>query len=160
MYDPLQFRLEVVRPTIQHLGLWSEAAENLLVGTALQESLLTYTQQLGGGPAVGFFQMEPATYWDCWNNFLNYRPHLRQLVLTVPPGYSNSPHHDLMKTNHYLAAAMCRIRYFRAPGDLPDENDIWGLAEYWKQWYNTPLGKGHPQEFYDKYMQFVAGDTN
>src|SRR5258708_26545125 len=43
-----------------------------------RSTLFPYTtlfrSQLGGGPAVGLFQMEPTTHDDCWTNFLNFRP--------------------------------------------------------------------------------------
>ena len=66
-------RLYIIRPTLQKINLWSEAAENLLLGTAAQESLLgTYLKQNGNGPALGIYQMEPNTHKDIWIHYLNY----------------------------------------------------------------------------------------
>jgi hypothetical protein len=158
MDDPVSFRSNVVRPVLQRLALWSPVAENLLVGTALQESLLTYTQQLGGGPALGYFQMEPATHDDCWKNFLKYRAVLASKVRTFLQNDDSTsiPDAKIMIDNPYYAAAMCRVRYYRVPTALPsDPNDIMSLANYWKQWYNTPLGAGKPQEYYDKYVKYA-----
>ena len=45
-----QLRTLVVRPALQAIGAWSPAAENLVMGTAGQESRLTHLHQLGGGP--------------------------------------------------------------------------------------------------------------
>ena len=59
--DINQFREEVVRPVLQDLKMYSPVAENLIMGTAAQESGFTYIKQLGGGPALGMFQVEPAT---------------------------------------------------------------------------------------------------
>ena len=39
--NPQQFRSLVIRPTLRRLDLWSEAAEELLLGTAIQESART-----------------------------------------------------------------------------------------------------------------------
>ena len=39
-------------------------------------------------------------------------------------------------------AAICRLCYYRAPEDLPDERDLKGQARYWKRYYNTPLSAG------------------
>ena len=40
-------------------------AIDLLMGTCAQESHMgTYLRQLGGGPALGIFQMEPFTFLD------------------------------------------------------------------------------------------------
>jgi len=158
MDDPITFRSNVVRPVLQRLALWSQVAENLLVGTALQESLLTYTQQLGGGPALGYFQMEPVTHDDCWTNYLKYRAVLAGKVRSFIQGDkgSGTPDCKIMIDNPYYAAAMARIKYLRIPSSLPtDPDDIMALGNYWKQWYNTPLGKGQPQEFYDKYVKYA-----
>ncbi|KAF0118141.1 MAG: hypothetical protein FD149_866 [Rhodospirillaceae bacterium] len=77
MCDSAHFVTTVIRPTLLHLGLHSPAAEALLLGTAIQESRLgTYLRQTGGGPALGVYQMEPATHEDIWTNFLAYRPDL------------------------------------------------------------------------------------
>lgn len=155
MADVVTFRTNVVRPVLQRLNLWSQVAENLLVGTALQESLLKYTRQIGG-PALGYFQMEPATHKDCWINFLKYRSVLAQKVRSfTPESLVEIPDPEIMVDNPYYACAMARVKYFRVPDNLPkDPNDIMAIAAYWKQWYNSPLGKGKPQEFYDKYVKY------
>ena len=54
-------RVEVIRPALRALDLWSPAAEDLVLGTAAQESGLAYLRQIGGGPALGLWQIEPAT---------------------------------------------------------------------------------------------------
>jgi hypothetical protein len=64
-----------IGPVLRQLGLDEyrmQAAEELLLGTALQESGLIYRRQLNNGPALGLFQMEPATHDDIWADFLTY----------------------------------------------------------------------------------------
>jgi hypothetical protein len=51
------------------------------------------------------------------------------------------------------------VRYIRAPAPLPGQDDLQGLANYWKQHYNTPLGAGTPEEFLDKWPQYVNAHT-
>jgi hypothetical protein len=83
--DANQLRHYVVRPTLRRLGLWSKSAENLLMGTAAQESHLgTYLHQVGGGPAKGIFQMEPATERDLIKNYIRYRPELHKQMMAFP----------------------------------------------------------------------------
>jgi len=157
MADVVTFRSNVIRPVLQRLALWSQVAENLLVGTALQESMLIYTVQQGGGPALGYFQMESATHDDCWNNFLKYRATLASKVRSFIQGDAGAtpPDAKIMIDNPYYAAAMCRVRYFRSPTPLPtDPNDVVALANYWKSVYNTVLGAGKPDEFIAKYMKW------
>ena len=72
-FSPSEFLEQVIRPALQAIDLDSLAAEQLLLATALQESDLRNTVQMGGGPALGYFQMEPATHDDIWANFLRYR---------------------------------------------------------------------------------------
>ena len=68
--DVKDFRKLVIQPTLVHLELWSEAAEILLLGTALTESGLRYLKQRGGGPALGLFQIEKVTHEDIWTSYL------------------------------------------------------------------------------------------
>lgn len=153
--DAEQFRLHIVRPALERLGLWSEAAENLLLGTAAQESYLGhFLHQLGGGPAIGPFQMEPATHQDIWTNYLDYRPKLASIVLAIA-GKSLAPEEALAYNLRY-AAAMARIQYRRVPQRLPDANDIEGLARYWKDHYNTSAGAGTVEEFIENYQRFLT----
>ncbi|MDP2700182.1 hypothetical protein [Thalassospira sp.] len=153
--NPDHLRQGIIRPVLQKLDLWSQAAENLLMGTAAQESALgTYLTQIGGGPARGIYQMEPATLDDCYTNFLDYRADLKAKVdafLAAQPGKS-----DQLATNNAYATAMCRIRYVRISAALPDASDITGLGNYWKQYYNTPLGKGTVDEFVQNYQRYVG----
>jgi hypothetical protein len=147
-----------IRPALKTLELDGLAAEQLVLGTGIQESLLVHRQQLGGGPARGLFQMEPATHDDCWENFLNFRHALAEKVRkTLDAG--QQPMAGTMQVNDRYAAAMCRIRYLRVPAPLPAPDDIQAMANYWKEHYNTPLGAGTPEEFLDKWPQYVNDDT-
>jgi hypothetical protein len=143
--DPQQFRKFVIRPVLERLKLHTPAAENLLLGTALQESRLKYIRQLGTGPAIGVMQMEPATHEDIWDNFLRYQPELAAAVKDFGPlGVRGSP--SDMAWNLAYAVAMARVHYRRVKAAVPGANDPAGLAAYWKQYYNTPLGAGTVEE--------------
>ena len=150
--------LEAIRPALAALAAGGLAAEQLLLGTAIQESLLIHRQQLGGGPALGLFQMETATHDDCWNNHLKFRTRLANRVKqTLDPGQEARA--TVMKVNDRYAAAMCRVRYMRVAAALPAGNDIEAMANYWKEHYNTPLGAGTPEEFLSKWPQYVDAHT-
>ena len=152
--DPRQLLDLVVRPTLLHLDLLSPAAEQLVLGTAAQESKLCYLKQLGLGPAVGLWQMEPATERDLWENFLAYKPELRakvEALLAPEPSRTQQ-----LATNLAYGCAMCRVHYLRKPAALPDAADIQGMARYWKLHYNTPLGRGTINEFVRSW-ELVAG---
>ena len=157
-YTPKDFLDKIIRPTLITTNLHSRAAEQLLLGTAIQESLLVHTEQIGGGPALGYFQMEPATHDDIWENYLKYRKGLSSKVLSVAGEKAGTrPKSILLKSNDSYAAAMARVHYARVPEALPTAGDIKGMATYWKQYYNTPEGKGKVDEFILKWKQFEAG---
>lgn len=149
MLDVRQVLDLVIVPALETLELDSPAARQLLLGTALQESGLRYIQQLGGGPALGLWQMEPATHDDIWNNYLNRKPELVQRLQSL------SQHRIAlaMAADLWYAAAMCRIQYFRRPEPLPAAGDIPAQAAYWKQHYNTPAGAGTVAEYLENWAR-------
>lgn len=142
-----QLRESVIQPVLQHLGLESDAAVQLILATGRQESHLAYLRQLGNGPALGIFQMEPATHDDIWNNYLAYRDELADNVRSLAIGTKQIPDPTQMVGNLFYAAAMCRVHYLRVPEPLPAADDLAGQAQYWKTYYNTELGRGTVDEF-------------
>lgn len=151
MIDPKHFRFYVVRPTLLSLSAafegaipYSPAAENLLVGTALVESKLTWLRQRGAGPARGVFQVEPTTHDDIWENYLAFRPELASRVRSLAsqrwpvPGHGDR--HAELETNMAYACAIARVRYRRSPLAMPEKDDALGLARLHKAAYNTRLG--------------------
>jgi hypothetical protein len=147
-----------IRPALTALDAGGPAAERLVLGTGIQESLLVHRRQLGNGPARGLFQMEPATHDDCWENFLKFRAPLAEKVRrTLDPG--QEPVASTLEVNDRYAAAMCRVRYLRVRAAMPPTTDIPAMANYWKQHYNTALGAGTPDEFLEKWPQYVDATT-
>lgn len=137
--DVNQFR-DVVESALRHIALHSLAAENLVLGTAMVESELNYIKQIDG-PALGFFQMEPTTHDDIWENFLPSQKELTLRVQMLLPRSYDRASNELIHNIRY-AAAMCRIHYLRVPQPLPSATDAQGMASYWKRYYNTMKGKG------------------
>ncbi len=153
MINPRHFRLLVVRPVLTCLELWSEVAENLLVGTAVQESGLRHLRQLGNGPARGLYQIEPATESDIRRNFLPARAGLAARVDTILA--AEPSHTEQLTTNLAYATAIARLIYFRVPEPLPGADDVPGLARYWKRHFNTEKGGGSVSAFILNYKEFV-----
>lgn len=151
MFDCKQFRGLVVQPVLEDLGLWSQEAEDLLIGTAAVESKLgTYLHQVGGGPAKGVFQMEPATHDDIWNNYLKYKHTLYDSLKFIAPASDA----EALIYNLSYATAMARIHYLRVPEAIPKrvyfgskDSYIAALGAYWKEHYNTYKGKGEIEHF-------------
>lgn len=151
MIDPIQMRDYIVRPVLRHLEPeipYTLAAEQLLLGTAAQESRLGYLHQLGRGPAVGIWQMEPFTHDDLWRTTLlgASNPLARKVrTLELPDWYGNDAKE--MAGNLYYACAMARVFYRRIQAPLPPVFDARAMGDYWKKYYNTVHGKGTVDEF-------------
>lgn len=142
----------LIEETLKEVGMHSKSAVNLLLGTAAQESNFgEYIKQLYGGPALGVFQMEPATHDDIYTNFLKYKKGIWCRVDDI-----GGPDEECMVYNLKYATIMARLQYYRRPEPLPYHQDIPAIAAYWKQWYNTPLGKGTVEEFLENYQKYVG----
>jgi hypothetical protein len=150
--DVDQIRLYIIRPVLQRLDLHSPSAENLVLGTALQESRASYIRQIKG-PAMGIYQMEPATHYDLHRNFLRYNTPLKIRVNQYAGFFSGDlPDPAELIGNLYYATAMCRIHYRRLKAPLPT-NEPYALAQYWKDFYNTKLGKGTVEQALPHFMR-------
>jgi len=153
MIDPKQLLDLIIRPVLRDLDLWSEQAERLLLGTACKESECgRWLKQLGGGPALGIFQMEENTHDDIWMNYLDFKPVLARKIgqwcLKTTETMAGE-----MVGNLYYAAAMCRVHYLRAPDAIPDT--LAGQARYWKTHYNSPMGAGTESEYMNTWNRMV-----
>ena len=157
MINPQHLIEYVIRPTLTHLNMYSEAAENLLIGTAMHESRLEYLHQIKG-PAIGLWQMEPATHDDLFENYINYRNNLRSLLrqLAGAKYLVSKVDPSEMHGNLNYACAMARMQFYRQSEPLPDKDDIEGLGRYYKKYFNTELGKATPEQFVEAYKRVIT----
>ncbi len=119
-----------------NLPVNSDVVDLLLETCAVESDFGASNKQIGGGPARGLFQMEPATGQDIINNYVNYRPSLYKITDTwLDKGLMK----DLLLDPKF-AIIMVRIHYLRVKEPVPSTR--LGRAQYWKQHYNTKLGKG------------------
>ena len=140
-----------IRTTLTRLDLYSKPAEELLLGTAAHESHFKYVEQIGGGPALGYFQMEPNTLRSLYNHYLSYRPELQDLIGKTTNVYEAIP--DSLKTNIPYMVAMARVQYLPVREAIPD--DVKGQAAYWKEHYNTLHGAGSVAKYFHDYQEYV-----
>lgn len=155
MIDTKQLIADYIKPAISHIDMWSQAAENLILGTiALESRRGTYLRQIKG-PALGICQIEPATHIDAWENWIDYRPEISAKLLEMVPPMYRIPDATRFIPVDQLALIACplyciaiaRIIYRRVSAPLPAANDWAGLEAYHKRHYNTMLGKTKPGEF-------------
>lgn len=161
--NPSSLRDDVIKPTLLRLnevekGYYSDNAVSLLVGTCAHESHMGRWLRQVNGPALGIYQMEPATHRSLWEHYLRFRPDVANVIRQMcSQMYVTSaiPDHRELVHNLMYATAMARVRYRMVKPSIPDT--IRGQAEYWKQWYNTPQGKGTVEKYMEDYERFVEG---
>lgn len=150
-----QFRDMIVRSTLNDLLLDSDNAQELLIFTCAVESEGgTYIHQING-PALGIYQMEPATHNDIWQNYIHNHTALFMKMLSNF-GITNMPSEERMIYDLRYATAMAAIHYYRVKEILPnakDENAIW---EYYKKYYNTSKGAAEKESAMNKYHVFLG----
>ena len=151
---PEQLR-RAIRETLTHPKFtvrYSQAAENLLFMTAAHESDCgKYIWQMGG-PAMGVFQMEPATLDDLYLNYLRFKPHHRDSLEYWRPQFGN-PVDGLWGCLLYQVAS-ARLQYYRKPFAMPDADDIEALAHIAKDEWNTVVGKATWRNYADAYRRY------
>jgi hypothetical protein len=150
----------VITPVLNYLNLKEdrEVAINLLLGTAAQETHMgLYLHQLKG-PALGLYQIEPATYQDLFNNvFPKYALSLSKIekLRGEFKDYGPFDMHPLIG-NLYYQTAIARFIYYRWPTPLPPNSKPLNLAHYYKQWWNSGEGKATPLQFIENYRKYVG----
>lgn len=146
---------DLIKRIILAQDLYSDAALNLLLGTSAQESFFgTCIRQLGGGPALGVFQMEPKTELDTWENYLSTRYYRRTAMVKICGvfSYYNS---GAMEWNLAYQTCMARLHYRRIPEPFPKSDDIEGLGRYWDTHWNRNPEKGTVKEFVQNYRKYI-----
>jgi hypothetical protein len=138
----------VIIPALQLMGekYSTDVAVQLLLATAAQESHMgEYLHQLNG-PALGVYQMEPATFVDTLTRATN-------IISAI---YPNAPSERLIYDLRY-ATVIARAKYYLDPHPLPQANDVSGLWEIYKRVWNTNLGAATQQQFMGNYAKYVEG---
>ena len=122
----------------------SEDAVELLLGTAAVESGFgTHLRQVGGGPALGAFQIEKVTFNDLRERYGH--------------DYILEHHwHGECEWNLRVSIIFARLKYWSIPKRLPPADSVEAMADYWKTWYNTPAGAGTVEKFIEKYHQYAG----
>jgi len=153
--DALHLLEVAVRPALRILGepYATTAAEQLVMSTGAVESGFRYLRQ-HRGPALGLWQMEPATYRDLIDRASNEMAQkLREMAV----------HHGVgealpctMCWNLRYGAAMCRIKYLDHHHPLPEPGDVQGFAIAWKAGYNSLLGAGTIEGFKRAWADLIA----
>jgi hypothetical protein len=155
--DIEQFNEFVLVPALTVIGLNSESANVLMLGTALIESGLVFLEQLGPGRGLGIYQMEQPTHLDM-QRYLNqhHNSRLKERCLAAC-FYQAFPSEDALIHNLRYATVMARIKYWMRSDPLPAFNDAEGMATYHKRFYNSHLGKTNPSKSVRIFESVIEG---
>lgn len=150
-----QFRTSIIRPVLAKLNLYSRDAEELLVATMAHESQGgTYLVQ-ASGPALGVYQMEPYTHDSIWNHNLSSNPELARAILNGCR-FLQKPEASELVWNLQYATMMARIYYRQVRDPLPAFDDIDGIWNYYKEYWNTTSGSAKKDDFLANYNRFIG----
>jgi hypothetical protein len=141
----------IIKPTLEYMegNYNSKNAQMLLLATAAIESKCGYYIKQINGPALGIWQMEPATYDDIIDNCdainennIKYYNKIHNLW-----GFDNYGVVHALISHPMYACAMARLKYSMNTAPLPVYNDMHEIYEYYKRIYNTPLGASTFEKF-------------
>ena len=132
-----ELRQLVIRPTLKHLRSWSPGMENLLLGTAAQESQLGFHLKQGRRHGLGIYQIQPHTHREIWDEYLIDFPALASKVrgLASQRDFLDHPHSELA-TNLRYATAIAWLIYRAAHVYKVDETHVANMARLWHQHFH------------------------
>jgi len=137
-----QLHDHIIKPTLKYMGgrYNSVEARFLLLCTAAIESDCGHFIKQVGGPALGIWQIEPATHNDIWQNCDALKSDFGQVIRNLAPLYSKLADNDLIDAPKY-ACAMARLKYSMTPKALPAYNggtdlDLDMFYRYYKTYYH------------------------
>jgi hypothetical protein len=157
MVNPYQFANLILEPAYKACNMYSLNAMYLMTCIAGVESKLTHLKQLPNGPAVGLFQVEPATYIDTCR-YLNLHPALRDQILSYCQ-YESLPNVDALIHNLAFNALIARVKIWMIPEQIPSYKDPAAQAAYYEKYYNANADVDKTQEFI-KFAAEVSGWIN
>lgn len=130
----------IIADTLRYLDDWSLAGENLLLGTAIQESGMGFC--LKSGRQLGLYHISPAAHRAVWDHYLVLLPDKASTVrgLAGQHSFVENPHKELI-TNLRYATAIAWYIYRKAGINLPCAEDLEGLAKIWHRHFHCqPTG--------------------
>ena len=138
---------EIVEYALYKIDSYSDDALALVVRTGMAESGYRALKGYGeGNPAIGFWQIEPATMNDMITNYIHYRSHYKKNLISLGMNFENDTTLSVM-SNMAVQAALCRLHYRRDKDPIPSWDDVEAQGSYWKRVYNTVEGRGTVEHF-------------
>ena len=145
----------LINPTLGMInkpGFNSPLIRRLLLCTmAIESDMGQYLKQIGGGPAMCVYQMEPDTEQDILHecdiinsNRCNIGTILDDLLCGLPNGNAG----EQLAASQVYATLMARCKYWMDTEPLPEDTPE-AMYKYYKRIYNTPDGASTFGKFLD-----------
>ena len=129
----------IIKPSLEAIGDYSETAENLLAGTAAQESdHQCYCDQHEG---LGIYQITAEKHVETWYKYLIQFPELASRVrgFARQQQFLKNPHNELISNLSYATVIAWMI--YRANGvDTGKPAEVNNLAQLWSTCFNNGTG--------------------
>jgi hypothetical protein len=152
--NPKQLRDLITRTLKEIPHGYSEDAVELLMMIAAHESRLgTYLRQVGG-PALGVFQMEPATHDDVWENGDSCVSNASSMGYDLECA-------DMLEYDIRYQIFMARQKLFMISEPLPSSEgasseNISLMSDYCKEYWNTVDGSADAFEYFNAYLDYCG----
>lgn len=142
----------VIRPTLLYLERHSAAAEALLLGAAASQSALG--SALDNLHGHGLYRIAEQRHLELWDHHLARDPELASRVrgLASQHAFLAAPHLELTVNLRY-ATAIAWLLIETAQAELPDADDLPGLARVWRQVFQP---QGRLCDFIDAWQRCVG----
>ena len=139
---------EIVEYALYKLDCYSDDALALVVRTGMAESGYRALRGYGkNNPAIGFWQIEPATLYDMMRNYIVYRPQYKKALEGLGMKFKGDDIEMSVISNMAVQAGLCRLHYRRDKYPLPSWDSLETQGKYWKRVYNTNKGRGTVEHF-------------
>ena len=139
---------EIAEYALYKIDCYSDDALALVVTTGMAESGYRALKGYGkNNPAIGFWQIEPATMYDMMRNYIIYRAPYRKALEELGMKFKGDDIEISVMSNMGVQAALCRLHYRRDSKPIPSWDDLESQGKYWKRVYNTIKGRGTVKHF-------------
>lgn len=129
-------------------GMHSDNAVELLAMICAHESLGGKYRKQIGGPALGVFQIEPATHNSIWDNSDSIKSRAMRLGIKEDvTRLETDDRYSVFVARHYLA---------QDANPLP--KGLEAMASYCKSYWNR-TGKATPEKYLNDYLRWRDDDT-
>lgn len=153
----------IIKPSLAQLALIKPKADSpasrqfMLAVAAIESRCGEYFKQLGNGPALGIWQVEPATSDDVYYNYLANRQDLLKCIesMKVEIWQTGVQQHIVSPMYNCAIARMCVYRQADPMPDFGDRDAMWSL---YKKYFNSSKGASTYEkwcECWDKYVEGV-----